>query len=312
MARRSYYARYKRRSTRRNITHVNIYKDLQENYLALPVIVGKKTEKEKFAGAEASYTIEAMMYDGIALQNGTSHYFGDGFAKAFNIQYLNQNNELITPFQTSWGVTTRMIGSIIMVHGDDRGLVLPPKIAPTKVAIIPIGEVEEVVNKITQELKEKEISYMVDRTDKSPGYKFAEAEVKGYPIRLEIGKRDLENQEVTIVRRDTLEKVKVSVEECASKIETLLEEIQNHLLEKARIRRDSMIYEASNYDEFLEITKSKNGFIKTNWCGCQECEDKIKEDTTYKSRCIIDEVQDGVCVCCGKPAKYKIYWGKQY
>ncbi len=291
---------------------LNVYKDLQENYLALPVIVGKKTEKEKFAGAEASYTIEAMMYDGIALQNGTSHYFGDGFAKAFHIQFLNKDNELETPYQTSWGVTTRMIGSIIMVHGDDRGLVLPPRIAPVKVAVIPIGDVDSTVEEITQQLKEKEISFYVDKTEKSPGYKFAEAEVKGYPIRLEIGKRDLENGEVTLVRRDTLEKEKVSVADCVASIEELLENIQKNLFERAKKRRDSMIYEATTYPEFLKITGEKNGFVKTKWCGNQQCEDKIKEDTTYKSRCIIGETTTGTCVCCGEKAQYEIYWGKQY
>ncbi len=291
---------------------LGVYRDLQENFLAIPVIVGKKTEKEKFAGAEASYTIEAMMWDGIALQNGTSHYFGNGFAKAFGIQFLNKNNELETPYQTSWGVTTRMIGSIIMVHGDDHGLVLPPNIAPTKVAIIPIGEVEETVDSLTKELSEKEISYMVDRTDKSPGFKFAEAEVKGYPIRLEVGKRDLENGEVTIVRRDTLEKQKVAKEKAVSTILELLPVIQKEMLERARVRRDSMIYEASTYEEFLDHTRKHNGFIKTRWCGDEACELKIKEDTTYKSRCIIREVEDGKCVCCGKDAKYEIYFGKQY
>ncbi len=291
---------------------LEVYKDVQENYLALAVVTGKKTEKEKFAGAEASYTIEAMMYDGVALQNGTSHYFGNGFAKAFNIQFLNKDNVLETPYQTSWGVTTRMIGSLIMTHGDDHGLVLPPKIAPTKVAIIPIGDVEEVVSGITERLKEKEITFLVDRTDKSPGYKFAEAEVKGYPIRLEIGKRDLENNEVTLVRRDTLEKIKVSKEEAVTKIEELLVDIQNNLFESAKKRRDSKIYEVSTYEEFLNTTKEKTGFIKTKWCGEQVCEDKIKEDTTYKSRCIIGDAQDGNCVCCGKKAKYEIYFGKQY
>ncbi len=291
---------------------LGVYQDLQENYLALPVIVGKKTEREKFAGAEASYTIEAMMWDGIALQNGTSHYFGNGFAKAFGVQFLNQKNELETPYQTSWGVTTRMIGSIIMVHGDDYGLVLPPQIAPIKVDVIPIGDVEDVVEKIEKELQEKEITYFVDRRDKSPGFKFAEAEVKGYPIRLEVGKRDLENGEVTIVRRDTLEKIKVPKEEAVSKMVELFPQIQKDMLEKARKRRDSMIYEASTYEEFLDHTKKHNGFIKTKWCGDEACEVKIKEDTTYKSRCIIQEVQDGHCVCCGKDAKYEIYFGKQY
>ncbi len=291
---------------------LNVYKDLQENYLALPVLVGKKTDKEKFAGAEESYTIEAMMYDGVALQNGTSHYFGNGFAKAFNIQFLNKNNELETPYQTSWGVTTRMIGAIIMVHGDDRGLVLPPKIAPYKVAIIPIGEVDETLEKVEQELKNKDITYMVDNSTKSPGFKFAEAEVKGYPIRLEIGKRDLENDIVTLVRRDTLEKIQVSTSEVTAKIESLLEDIQNNLFNRAKKRRDSLIFTADNYDEFIKITKEKTGFIKTHWCGDVACENKIKEDTTYKSRCIIDENSKGKCVCCGKDANIELYFGKQY
>lgn len=291
---------------------LNVYKDLQENYLALPVLVGKKTDKEKFAGAEESYTIEAMMYDGIALQNGTSHYFGNGFAKAFGIQFLNQNNELEAPYQTSWGVTTRMIGSIIMVHGDDRGLVLPPKIAPYKVAIIPIGEVDETLLEIEKELKERNITYNVDRTTKSPGFKFAEAEVKGYPIRLEVGKRDLENNIVTLVRRDTLEKIQVSTEEVVDKIESLLEDIQTNLFNRAKERRDSLIFTADNYDEFISTTKEKTGFIKTHWCGDVACENKIKEDTTYKSRCIINENSKGKCVCCGKDANIELYFGKQY
>lgn len=240
----------KEEALKETLQMLDIYKDVQENYLALAVVTGKKTEKEKFAGAEASYTIEAMMYDGVALQNGTSHYFGNGFAKAFNIQFLNKDNELETPYQTSWGVTTRMIGSLIMTHGDDHGLVLPPKIAPTKVAIIPIGDVEDVVSAITEKLKEKEITFFVDNSDKSPGYKFAEAEVKGYPIRLEIGKRDLENNEVTLVRRDKLEKIKVSKEEVMDKIEELLVSIQNNLFETAKRRRDSKIYEATDYEEF--------------------------------------------------------------
>ena len=291
---------------------LNVYTDLQKNYLAIPVITGKKTDKEKFAGAEETYTIEAMMYDGIALQNGTSHYFGNGFAKAFDIKFLNKNNELETPYQTSWGVTTRMIGSIIMVHGDDRGLVLPPNIAPYKVCIVPIGEVEDTLLNIESSLKEKEITFTTDRTDKSPGFKFAEAEVKGYPIRLEVGKRDLENGYVTIVRRDTLEKIQVTVDECINKIDEVLSDIQSNLYNKAKERRDNLIFEAETYDEFINITKEKTGFIKTHWCGDVACENKIKDDTTYKSRCIIDENSKGKCVCCGKDANTLIYFGKQY
>ena len=291
---------------------LNVYKDIQENYLALPVLTGKKTEKEKFAGAVETYTLEAMMYDGVALQNGTSHYFGQGFAKAFDIQFLNKDNKLETPYQTSWGVSTRMIGGLIMTHSDDNGLVLPPMVAPTKVAIIPIGDVNEVVDRVTEELKANEITFIVDDSDKSPGFKFAEAEVKGYPIRLEVGKRDLDNGFVTLVRRDTLEKIQVSVDEVLDKVKFLLVDIQANLFNRAKERRDSMIHTAENYDEFKDIAANKPGFIISKWCGNVDCENKIKEDTTFKSRCIIDEEKSGKCVCCGEDANYKLYWGKQY
>lgn len=294
---------------------LKIYEDFQRNYLALPVIVGKKTEKEKFAGAEETYTIEAMMYDGVALQNGTSHYFGNGFAKAFGIEFLNKDNKLEYPYQTSWGVSTRMIGGIIMTHSDDHGLVLPPKIAPIKVNLIPIGTNEKVIDKINEikkELESNDISTRVDLTDKTPGFKFAESEVKGYPIRLELGPRDLEAGKVTLVRRDTLEKIEVSFELITSKIEELLEEIQSNLYNRALKRRNEMLYDAKTYDKFKSIAATSPGFIKINWCGNQECEEKIKEDTGYKSRCILEEEADGNCICCGKKGLYKIYFGKQY
>ena len=291
---------------------LDVYTDLQKNYLAIPVITGKKTDKEKFAGALETYTIEAMMYDGIALQNGTSHYFGQGFAEAFNIQFLNKENKLEYPYQTSWGVTTRMIGSIIMVHSDDSGLVLPPKIAPTKVMIIPIGEVGEYPRNILNQLLSADISAKIDESDKSAGFKFAEAEVKGYPIRIEVGKRDLENNMVTLVRRDTLEKITVNVNEVLPRVESLLNDIQANLFDRALKRRDSMIYEANNYDEFISIATTKPGFIKSNWCGNVNCENKIKDDTTFKSRCIISENTKGKCVCCGKDSNISLYWGKQY
>ena len=291
----------------------NIYKKFQEEYLALPVITGKKTEKEKFAGAEITYTIEAMMYDGYALQNGTSHYFGNHFADAFGIRFTDQDNKLKVPYQTSWGVSTRMIGGIIMTHGDNNGLVLPPKIAPWKVIIIPIGEVSEKLKELEEKLKESDITYKVDNSNKTPGFKFADAEVKGYPIRIELGKRDLENNQVTLVRRDTLEKIVVNYEEVLEKIRDLLETIQKDMFEKAKNRRDSMIYEAMTYDELKDIAENKPGFIKINWCGKTECEDKIKEDTTLKSRCIIeDEEVNGPCVVCKNKATTKIYIGKQY
>ena len=289
-----------------------IYEEFQKKYLAIPVITGKKTEKEKFAGAEETYTIEAMMQDGVALQNGTSHYFGTHFAKAFGIEFLDKDNTLKTPYQTSWGVTTRMIGAIIMTHGDDRGLVLPPMIAPIKVDIIPIGDVSNELDILIKDLKEQDITYIVDDTDKTPGFKFAEAEIKGYPVRIELGARDLANGFVTLVRRDTLEKVQVPFDKVVDELAKLLVDIQDNLYKEAESRRNSMIYSASNYDEFLSLSK-KNGFIKINWCGDVACENKIKEDTGMKSRCIIDnETPDGKCAVCGKDAKVKIYFGRQY
>ncbi len=291
----------------------NVYKTFQEDYLAIPVITGRKTEKEKFAGAEATYTLEAMMYDGNALQNGTSHYFGDHFAKAFGIKFTDADNTLKTPYQTSWGVSTRMIGALIMVHGDDRGLVLPPKIAPFKVIIIPIGDVSEKLEELKLSLKNADITYKVDDSNKTPGFKFAEAEVKGYPIRIELGKRDLEQDKVTLVRRDTLEKTIVSFDSIASEVNKLLEMMQKDMFNKAKIRRDSMIYDAKTYDELLDIAKTKQGFVKINWCGSEECENKIKEDTAMKSRCLIeDENVTGPCTVCGKKANTRLYVGKQY
>ena len=296
-----------------------IYEDFQRNYLALPVIVGKKTDKEKFAGAEETYTLEAMMYDGVALQNGTSHYFGDHFAKAFGIEFLNKDNKLETPYQTSWGVSTRMIGSIIMTHGDDRGLVLPPKIAPIKVMVIPIGKCNEENNAyitskdICNKLNEKGITTKLDETEKSAGFKFAEAEVKGYPIRIEVGSRDLETNEITLVRRDTLEKIKININEVENYIPKLLDNIQENMYNRALERRNTMLYEAKNYDELKEYA-SKPGFTLINWCGDVDCENKIKDELGLKSRCIPfdNEKADGVCSVCGKEGKHKLYFGKQY
>lgn len=291
-----------------------VYEDFQRNILALPVITGRKTEKEKFAGAEETYTIEAMMYDGVALQNGTSHYFGQHFAKAFGIQFLDTDNTLKTPYQTSWGVTTRMIGAIIMTHGDNHGLVLPPNIAPTKVVFIPIGKEDEVLNTVKElaNTLPEEITYQIDKSEKSPGFKFADAEVKGIPIRVEIGKRDLENNEITLVRRDTLEKETISIPAFKERVEKLLVEIQNNMYDRALKRRDSMIYEVKTKEEFQDIAQNKPGFILIPWCGNTSCEDKIKEETGLKSRCIKEEISDGVCAYCGEKAKYKIYFGKQY
>ncbi len=291
----------------------NIYKKFQEDYLALPVITGRKTDKEKFAGAEDTYTIEAMMYDGYALQNGTSHYFGTHFAETFGIKFIDQDNKMKTPYQTSWGVSTRMIGSIIMAHGDNNGLVLPPMIAPFKVIIIPIGDVSSKLEDLEDKLKSANITYRVDNSNKTPGFKFAEAEVRGYPVRIELGARDLKENKVTLVRRDTLEKIVVDYDSLIDKINELLIVIQKDMFNRAKERRDSMIYEANNYEEIENIANNKSGFIKINWCGNVECEDKVKDEFGLKSRCLIeDEDVTGPCSICGKEAKERLYIGRQY
>ena len=297
---------------------LKVYEDFQKNILAVPVFTGKKTDKEKFAGADSTYSIEAMMYDGVALQSATSHYFGQGFAKAFDIKFLNKENKLETPYQTSWGCTTRMIGEIIMVHSDDRGLVLPPMIAPYKVIIIPISddnEINNVVKEITRDLNTSNISYKIDNSNKTPGFKFSESEVKGYPIRIEIGKRDLENKVVTLVRRDTLEKIQVPINEAVIKVNELLINIQNDMYNKALQRRNEMTYNVLNKEEFIDAIK-KPGFIYANWCGNEECELKIKDKYGIKTRCIpFDNNEpdgDKKCVCCNNEAKTKIYFAKQY
>ena len=295
-----------------------VYEDFQKNYLAIPVVVGKKSDKEKFAGAEETYTIEAMMYNGVALQNGTSHYFGQKFTKAFDIKFLNKDNIWEYPYQTSWGVTTRMIGGLIMVHSDDFGLVLPPNIAPTKVSIVPIkqtDEVIEVVKYFEDGLRTNDITFVTDNTDKSPGFKFAESEVKGYPIRIEVGPRDLENNKVTLVRRDTREKIILDKSDAINKIKELLVEIQHNLYNRALERRNSMLYNnVRTYEELRDIAENKPGFALVNWCGNVLCEDKIKEDLGLKSRCMPEGLTDtdGACVVCGKEAVTKIYFGKQY
>lgn len=293
----------------------NVYKTFQEDYLALPVITGKKTEKEKFAGAEETYTLEAMMYNGYALQNGTSHYFGNHFAKAFGIKFTDSDNTLKTPYQTSWGVSTRMIGAIIMTHGDDHGLVLPPMIAPFKVIIIPIGEVSEKLDELKNTLKENNITFKVDETNKTPGFKFAEAEVNGIPVRIEIGKRDLENNMITLVRRDTREKREVFTNtDIIHDVKLLLEDIQRDMYDRALRRREEMTYTCTDIEEFKDIINNHPGFIKAMWCGNSECEAKIKEIRGCKSRCIPfnEEKVDDKCIVCGKPAKDVVIWGIQY
>ena len=295
---------------------LNVYADFCENVLAIPVIKGRKSDKEKFAGAIATYTIEALMHDGKALQSGTSHNFGDGFARAFNIQYTSKDNKLEYVHQTSWGMTTRLIGAVIMVHGDNSGLVLPPKVAPTQVVIVPIQQKKEGVLDKAFELKEqlKAFRVKVDDTEKSPGWKFAEHEMRGVPLRLEIGPRDIEAGKAVIVRRDNGEKTEISLENIEAAIGEMLDRIQKEMLERARAHRDAHTYTATNYEEFVKIINEKPGFVKAMWCGDQACEDKVKEDTTATSRCMpFDQERiSETCVCCGKPAKARMYGGKAY
>ncbi len=296
---------------------LNVYADFLEDFLAIPVIKGRKTDKEKFAGAEATYTIEALMHDGKALQSGTSHNFGDGFARAFGIQYTDKDNTLKYVHQTSWGMTTRLIGALIMVHGDNSGLVLPPKIAPTQVMIVPIMQRKEGVLDKANELLgrlSKVARAKLDSTDKSPGFKFAEQEMRGIPLRVEMGPRDIEANQAVIVRRDTGEKITVSLDDIESKVSELLETIQKDMLERARAHRDAHTTVATNYEEFKDAVNNKPGFIKAMWCGDRACEDKIKEDTTATSRCMPfnQEHLSDVCVCCGKKATKMVYWGKAY
>lgn len=308
----------KEEAEKETLQMLNVYNDFFHNYLAIPSIVGKKTNKEKFAGAEYTYTVESLMYNGVSLQSGTSHYFGQKFSRAYDIKFVNRENKFDYAYQTSWGVTTRMIGALIMVHSDDYGLVLPPKIAPRQVVIIPIKdtiEVNNLANKYLEELNKNNIISYIDNTNKSAGFKFAEAEVNGIPVRIEIGPRDLENGKVTIVRRDTREKIEIDVNsDIVSIINNLMEEIQNNLYNRALERRNKQTYVAHNLEEMTNIMNEHPGFIKAMWCGSPECETKIKEIKGTKSRCIPFEQEhiDDKCVCCGKPAHEMVVWGIQY
>lgn len=304
-------------SEKETISILNMYADFCENVLAMPVVKGKKTDKEKFAGAKATYTIESLMHDGKALQSGTSHNFGDGFAKAFGIRYNDKNGQLQYVHETSWGVTTRLIGAIIMVHGDDSGLVLPPRIAPTQVMIIPVAQHKEGVLEKAEELRErisKVARVKLDSSDKMPGWKFSECEMKGIPVRVEIGPKDIENNQAVIVRRDNREKIVVSLDELEAKITETLDIVQNALLEKARNHRDEKTYSAVTLEDFIEIADNKPGFIKAMWCGDEACENKLKEVAGVSSRCMPFEQEElsDKCVCCGKEAKTMVYWGKAY
>ena len=300
----------------RTIQMLNVYADFCEEILAIPVVRGQKTDKEKFAGANATYTIEALMHDGKALQSGTSHNFGDGFAQAFGIQFADKDNTLKYVHQTSWGLSTRIIGAIIMVHGDDNGLVLPPLIAPTQVMIIPVQQKKEGVLDKANELRTvlSRFRVKVDDTDKSPGWKFSESEMRGIPVRIEIGPRDIENNQAVLVRRDTNEKITVSLDEIVARTGELLDTIQMEMLERAKAHREAHTYEATDFSTFTQIIEEKPGFVKAMWCGSQECEDKIKELTGATSRCMPfkQETLSDKCICCGKPAAKMVYWGRAY
>lgn len=302
----------------RTVQMLNLYADFCEKYLAIPMVKGRKTDKEKFAGAEATYTIEALMHDGKALQSGTSHNFGDGFARAFGIQYTDKENKLQYCHETSWGVSTRLIGAIIMVHGDDSGLVLPPRIAPTQVMVIPIQQQKDGVLDKAYDLKDalsKDFRVKIDASDKTPGWKFSEQEIQGIPARIEIGPKDIEKNQCVIVRRDTREKIVVSLDEVNEKLAEVLETMQDDMLERAKTFLAGHINDAHDYNEFKAIAETKPGFIRAMWCGDEACENKIKEDTTVTSRCMPfndqEQISD-VCVCCGKPAHKLVYWGKAY
>ena len=298
------------------IRMLNVYAQFCEEVLAIPVIKGQKTEKEKFAGAVATYSIESLMHDGKALQSGTSHNFGDGFARAFGIQFTDKDNTLKYVHQTSWGMTTRLIGAIIMVHGDNEGLVLPPRIAPTQIVIVPIRQQQEGVLEKAQEVRETLSNFRVrvDDSDKSPGWKFSESEMRGIPIRIELGPKDIEAGQAVLVRRDTHEKITVALDGIAASVGELLETIQKEMFERARAHRDAHTFTAHTMEEMKSLAGSRPGFIKAMWCGCEECENKLKEEAGVTSRCIpfTQEAIADTCVCCGKPATKMVYWGKAY
>ena len=297
---------------------MDVYKWFNHEILAIPSITGKKTEKEKFAGAEFTLTNEDLMYNGVCLQDGTSHYFGQKFSKAYDVKFTNKDNKDDYAYYTTWGKATRAIAAIIMVHADDYGLVLPPRIAPRQVAIIPIGKDEEIINRarnISEELNNSGIVSYVDDSEKSPGFKFAEAEVNGIPVRIEIGKRDLENKQITFARRDTREKITESIDiDVVDYVKNLLETIQKDMYDRALERREKLTFEAHNLDDMKKILDTQPGFIHAMWCGSPECEAKVKEIHGCKSRCIVEDGEriDDKCVACGREAKEHVIWGIQY
>jgi len=297
---------------------LNVYADFCEETLAIPVVKGRKTDKEKFAGAEATYTIESLMHDGKALQSGTSHNFGDKFAKAYDIQFTDRDNQLKYAFQTSWGMTTRMIGAIIMVHGDNSGLVLPPRIAPVQVMIVPIRQDQEGVLDKAYELKDMlstaGVRVRVDATEKSPGFKFAEQEMRGIPVRIEVGPKDVKAGHGVVVRRDNRAKEIIGFDELAARIPQILEQEQQDMFERAKAHRDAHIFDAVTKEEFKDTADNKPGFIRAMWCGETACEEAIKEEIGVTSRCIpfVQEHLADTCVFCGKKAEKMVFWGKAY
>lgn len=298
---------------------LNCYAKFCEESLAMPVVKGKKTESDKFAGAVSTYAIEALMHDGKALQAGTSHYFGDGFAKAFGIEYTDKENKKVNPHQTSWGVTTRLIGAIIMTHGDDNGLVLPPAVAPVQVVIVPIAQhkdgVLEKASELYEKLKNAGVRVKLDDSENSPGWKFSEYEMKGVPVRLEIGPKDIENNQCVLVTRHNREKTFVSLDELEGAVSQKLKDVHDGLYEKALQNRENKTYCCQSIEEISKALEEKgDGFIKAMWCGDEACEDKVKEKTGAGSRCIPFEQENisDKCVCCGKTAKHMVLWGKAY
>lgn len=297
---------------------LNVYTEFCQKYLAIPVVQGMKTESDKFAGAERTYCIEALMHDGKALQAGTSHYFGDGFAKAFEIQFLDKENKLRYPHQTSWGMTTRLIGAIIMTHGDNNGLVLPPAVAPIQAIVIPVAQHKEgVIEKATelQERLKKVCRVKMDASNNSPGWKFAEYEMKGVPLRIEIGPKDIENNQCVIVTRHNREKTFVSLDKLEETVLQKLQEVRDGIYNSALENRERRTYICKNTDEIIKaLEENGDGFVKAMWCGEEECENRVKELTGVGSRCIPIEQEHiaDTCVCCGKPAKHMLYWGKAY
>lgn len=298
---------------------LNVYAQFCEESLAMPVVKGRKTESDKFAGAVSTYAIEALMHDGKALQAGTSHYFGDGFAKAFGIEYTDKSNKRVNPHQTSWGVTTRLIGAVIMTHGDNNGLVLPPAVAPVQAVIIPVAQhkagVLEKADELKKRLADAGIRVKLDDSENSPGWKFAEYEMKGVPIRIEIGPRDIENNQCVIASRWNGEKIIVPLDELETTAIQKLNEAHDGMYNKALENQNKRTYACTSLDEITEVLNANgDGFIKAMWCGEESCEDEVKEKTGVGSRCIPFEQENisDKCVCCGKPAKHMVYWGKAY